>query len=1461
MLPVTHGVAPRLVVGLGASAGGLKALEQFFAAAAADSGFAYLVVQHLSPDFKSVMDELLARHTRMPIRLVKSGQALHADTIYLVPSRQQVAVRERKLILTDRKVGQGVEFPINLLFGSLAQEFGPGAVGVVLSGTGSDGSEGLRAIHANGGLVIVQTPESAEFDGMPRNAIALGVADYTLSPSAMPPAIAAYAQDPTLRLEGVPVVPAGEFAAIFSHLKAVCGIDFNAYKIAMIDRRIRRRMGMLTCPDVATYAKRLELDREESEALYRDLLIGVTEFFRDSDAFDMLREKVLRPLFLPGNREEIRVWCAACASGEEAYSLAILMDELATEHHFTGRWSIFATDVHRAIVASAGHGIFSDATVSALRPERRERYFTREENDQWRVISALRQHIVFAPHNILSDPPFTKLDLVTCRNLLIYLSNAAQERAIGLFHYALRAEGALFLGLSEWPGRLEDGFEVIDLKTKLYRKAADLRLALELGVPGTAARALRSESVMISSTASISRPLLQVYDEILARHAPDGYVVNESGELLHCFGVAGRYLSPAAGRLDNSLVKKCEGDLRIAIVTLLAGVFKSSAPLVARGVNVATREGMLVVDLTAEVMVRERSGLALGFISLESRGLPGAAESALPPAELAVGEVLRQRITVLEQEIVAHRDILKTTVEELQTANEELQATNEEMVASNEELQATNEELHSVNEELHTVNAELETRNSQLCELNDDVDNLFKSLDVGVLFVDRDLRIRKYNGAVQKIFHLLPQDVGRPLDHISYQLGAQEEMMAEVREALVNGRPSERQRRTRDGTWLLKRILPLYNARRTIDGVILTFTDISEVKRLQHRVEIAMESSQLVWWEWDVSNDQLTTHSIGPCILGYDHAVNASTSLAWLARTHPDDLHHVKTTLDACLRGHAPAWDVEHRYRARDGAWVWVAERGRVVDRDESGNATRLVGTTQNIHARREAAQVQMRAAEVLFRLNDAVICTDADEIITYWSARADEAFGIAASEAIGRRLVDVLTGATQPVMTGVIATIASGEARQIEWQRGDLHFETQLSTYRTPDGRPGLIALTRDVTKRRREAARLHEVERQLLQSQKMETLGTLAGGIAHDFNNLLTAIIGSAELATGELDETHAARAHIENLRLASQRASQLVRQILAFSRHGSQALETVAAGRFLCDLLPLIRATLPATIALRLDGAELPCSTRVDRTQLQQVILNLCANAAHAMRERGGSLTLALATESWPEPQSTATGQLAAGAYVRFTITDEGPGIPPDVLPRIFEPFFTTKPVGDGTGLGLAIVHGVVTAHHGGIRVSNRPQGGAQFDIFLPEVAPRETPAVAPPEHVPFGSDECIAIVEDEGFVAEMQRVMLRRHRYTPIVFNDAMGLLHHLSQSDAVVPRLIMTDQTMPRLTGLEMITIVRERGYRMPIILLSGFSDGSCAREVEQLANVIFLAKPFGRAELLQTVHRLLAAQS
>ncbi len=474
------------IVGIGASAGGLSALEQFFDNMPTDTGMAFVIIQHLSPDFKSLMDDLLSRHTSMSIHRVSSGIELQANSIYLIPPKTHMTVSEEKLYLTEKTLSPHIELPIDIFFNSLAEDVGDRAVGVVLSGTGSDGSRGIVSINKNGGLVVVQTPESAQFDGMPRSAIGTGVCDFILAPDRMPRILVEYSISPLavrtkMNHELEVFEDEGEYAGIFALLRRSYNLDFSKYKGSTVGRRIRRRMEFRQIPEVSDYIAIVSGDQGELELLYKDLLIGVTEFFRDKQAFHFLEKEVIPKLFANlHHSDDLRVWSAACATGEEAYSLTILLAEKAYELGFMGKITVFATDVHKTSLDFASQGLYDRAKLTNVSPERMERYFKKEGNNLFRVTAELRKLVVFAQHNLLNDPPFTRLDLVCCRNLLIYFQAEVQERVISLFHFALKKDCTLFLGSSEGLGPFAGEFEVIANQHKLFRKIRDLKLALNL---------------------------------------------------------------------------------------------------------------------------------------------------------------------------------------------------------------------------------------------------------------------------------------------------------------------------------------------------------------------------------------------------------------------------------------------------------------------------------------------------------------------------------------------------------------------------------------------------------------------------------------------------------------------------------------------------------------------------------------------------------------------------------------------------------------------------------------------------------------------------------------------------------------------------------------------------------------------------------------------------------------------
>ncbi len=974
-------VAPTFIVGIGASAGGLNALEQFFDNMSPDSGMAFVVIQHLSPDFKSLMDDLLSRHTTMPIHRVTSGIALEANNIYLIPPKNQMTVREERLYLTEKIASQHIELPIDVFFHSLAEDAGERSIGIILSGTGSDGSRGVLSIHRKGGLVMIQSPESAQFDGMPRNAVATGVSDFILSPDRMPRILIEYTVSPQAvrsrqHHELEIFEDEGEFAEVFALLRRSYNLDFSKYKGSTVGRRIRRRMEFRQIPEVSDYASIISGDKEELESLYKDLLIGVTEFFRDSQSFRYLEQEVVPQLFANLHRgEDLRAWSAACATGEEAYSLAILLAEHAEYIDFKGKITVFATDVHKTSLDTASQGLYEKERLANVSQERLERYFKQEGGNLYRVTSELRKLVVFAPHNLLSDPPFTRLDLICCRNLLIYFQPVVQEKVISLFHFALKKDCTLFLGSSEGLGVFANEFEVMANQHKMFRKIRDLKLAIDLD-PSLSDR---SRMATVTSTASphsrivsLDRQVLADYDALLRRHLPPGVLVNENRQILHYFGDVADYLKTPEGRVENDLLKLAEDNLHIAISTALQRSEKTRQPIVTRNVRIHRGTEELLIDLHLDPLPDEKTRSTHYHIYFE-RVRP--VEQILDAADECSDQDNRDRfdsvthyrlhIADLETELQSARESLQTTIEELQTSNEELQATNEELLAANEELQSTNEELHSVNEELYSVNSEFERKNIELKQLNSDHDNLLASSDIGTVFLDRQLRIRKFNPAIAAFFKLLPQDLGRPIDHIAYHLSDQEEMLADIQRVIKEGVLVEREKQTRDGTWLLNRITPFRIETGQLEGVLITFTDISSIKEAEHKILKANE-----WLEQKVDERTAELRSeIQERIAAesrlqeardyYLNILKSAPALIWRADTtgmcdwfndswleftgrsmedeygngwaqgvHVDDLDHCIGIWQSAFARHEP-FEMEYRLLRHDGIYRWILDIGR----------------------------------------------------------------------------------------------------------------------------------------------------------------------------------------------------------------------------------------------------------------------------------------------------------------------------------------------------------------------------------------------------------------------------------------------------------------------------------------------------------------------------------------------------
>jgi len=848
---------PRLFVGLGASAGGLQALEEFFKTLEPPTGMVFCVVQHLSPHFKSLMDELLSRHSRLRIQQAENGTELLADHVYLMPPGVEMIVSGNRLLLTDKDPKTKLSFPIDQFFRSMAQEWGERAIAIILSGTGSDGSRGIVDVHNAGGLVLVQEEGSAKFTGMPYNAMQSGVVGHSVRPREMPALLQSHLEnfDQALerQLNSTPPSPPPGLREVFELLKDDFKIDFSLYRPTTIARRTQRRLLLAPGRDLASYVQLLNDDPIERELLYHDLLIGVTSFFRDDPAFCRLEHELLPPL-LESIEEggEFRAWVAGCASGEEAYSLAILVDEILHRQKKSVTVKIFATDVHKPSLEAASFGAYPPESLSGLSEKRLSRYFTLRDG-RYHVDSRLREMLIFAPHNVLRDSPFTRLHFVSCRNLLIYFQPPAQRKVLSLFHFALRTGGLLFLGASESLGDYSDEFDAVDDHWRIFRKRRDVRLHASTDVvAGAVAGAFREFGFPAASSARSINPLNVVFERILTETLPSSILIGDGRQVLHTFGDASSYLELKAGRPSLDLLDMVSGDIKMLLASGLQRAERQGAMVQLSSLKLRADGQSEPLDVTVRPIRPTGFDQLYFLVTFQSQSRPPVTNSGderagddaierLGDNELTALRASHDRIESLERELVNMQENLQITVEELETSNEELEASNEELLAANEELQSTNEELHSVNEELFTVNTEHQKKIEELRLLNRDVENLLLSTEIHTLFLDESLRIRKFTPEMAEVFNLIPSDLGRRIDSFVHTIGCPD-LQDKLARALHHNERFEEEVEDIHDTRYLMRIYP-YQADQPKSGVVFTLIDITPLKHAEQQFRVAVETA------------------------------------------------------------------------------------------------------------------------------------------------------------------------------------------------------------------------------------------------------------------------------------------------------------------------------------------------------------------------------------------------------------------------------------------------------------------------------------------------------------------------------------------------------------------------------------------------------------------------------------------
>jgi two-component system, chemotaxis family, CheB/CheR fusion protein len=1138
-LPAVEQIPP--VVGIGASAGGLEAYTQLLRSLPTNTGMAFVLVQHLEPRHESVLTRLLAKATRMPVQEAREGMRVEPDSVYVIPSNADLSLMDGLLHIVRRKALAGHHMPIDSFLESLAKSQGPRAIGVILSGTASDGTAGIEAVKAEGGITFAQQPDSAKFDGMPRNAIASGCVDFVLPPPLIAQELARIAHHPFVGLlppRGTPVIPAGEddWAHLFRLLRLESGVDFTEYKPSTIKRRVARRMAVHKIEHLNAYLKLLESNTEELGALFQEILIEVTEFFRDPDVFLALRDKTLPEIFSakPAG-EPLRVWVAGCSTGEEAYSIAICALEYLSEARMgTTLIQIFATDLSDPAIQKARAGRYPEGALRGVSQERLRRFFTRVDGN-YEVNPSIREMCVFARHDVTKDPPFSKLDLISCRNVLIYFESALQRKVLAFFHYGLKKHGALLLGKTESLGTHTDLFTIADRKLKTFWKNTMVR------VPLAALRPAHETQLPHDRQPGPTLPDLDLEKEtdrvVWERYGHAGLVVNNDLRILHFRGDTGPYLRPASGKATFQLLRMVRDELALELRTAIQEARRTGRSVRREGIEVKQDRQVREVHIEVRPLPVPGEREKCFLILFESGGSRTrlAARTSGPRGTGRKGR--DQELLRLQSELERSREHVQAIIRDQETTNEELKTANEETLSSMEELQSTNEELEtakeelqSSNEELVTVNEQLQNRNADLAILSDDLINVLSGVNIPILILDQDRRIRRFTPPAEKLLRLLPGDIGRPIGdlRIGISIPDMEKVIASVIE-----KGSEMHREVRgeeNGRWYMLSVRPFQTAQGRIDGVLMAFVDVHDLKQQQeslqkeHNFVSAILNAAKGLLVVVLDSEGRIVHFNRSCqeLSGYSFE-EAKGRRVWDFLLVPEEIAGVKATFENVLGGTPNQY--ENHWLTKDGRSVLTSWSNSVSRSD--GSVEYLIGTGTDITGREQAEERAQESESTIRALLEtaaqAILAVDARGQIILANAATEKMFGYSRRELIGEpvaKLVPARSGDRHAVYVSQWfsrpVSRPMGRGLEIHCMRKDgseFPSEISLSSIAGREGTIG-VAFISDITERITTEATLRSYQSQLqrLTGNLLSTLETgnreLARELHDDFSQQLVAL-----------------------------------------------------------------------------------------------------------------------------------------------------------------------------------------------------------------------------------------------------------------------------------------------------------------------------------------------------------------
>ena len=1506
----TRGYQLAPLVGLGGSAGAIPALQTFFKNTPADSGQAFVVVLHLSPEHESTLDAILQHCTTMPVIQVTDRQRVAPNHVYVIPPGKKIKAVDDYLALSgDSLSPRGRHVTVDLFFRTLADTYGPHAAAVVLSGADGDGAIGIKRIKERGGLTVAQDPQEAEHAGMPRAAIGTGMVDWVLPVADIAPRLAQYFElEKSLRLpseEGpqpAHAVPAASGDAevalrdVLSFLRTRTGRDFSYYKRATVVRRIARRMQVNGIDDLAGYLTCLRTRPGEAGALLQDLLISVTNFFRDGDSFAAL-DSHLDLLFRgKGPNDAVRVWVAACATGEEAYSLAIMLTEKARQLETPPMIQVFATDLDEEAVRAAREGSFPFAIEADVSEERLNRYFLKGHHG-YKVRREIRELVLFAQHDLLKDSPFSRLDLVSCRNLLIYLNRDAQQRAFEILHFALLPGGSLFLGPSESAEDVSALFAVVDKKNRIYVQRPAPRAGLPVPVgPGTLALALEAHQhapgVAIAGRAI--EPLVvspaglrsldargpswaELHFKLLETLAPPSILVDSEHEIKHLSPSAGRFLQFSGGEPSKSLLRAVHPSLRIELRAALyqAAQVKSPSDAIVSPVEL----GAEMVEVAIRVAPVKDIAAEMFLVTLSTRSLEvdGPTETAQQSERAGGDPVARQLDRELER-LKAHlRDTVEqyeASTEELKASNEELQAMNEELRSATEELETSREELQSINEELTTVNHELKSKVDELGHSNSDMNNLMDATAIAIVFLDRELRITRYTPSAVTLFNLITTDLGRPLADLATRLDY-EELSSDARRVLERLVPIEREVGLPDGSWFLSRLLPYRTIDDHIAGVVVSFIDITERKqaeevRLWLSAVVASSTDAIISCSTDLTI--LSWNAGAERIFGYPADEVIGESVAMLASPERDG--EQEEVFRRMRQGQSVNYETVRR--RKDGAQVELSVSVSPI-RGTHGQVIGGTAIARDISEQKKAAEA-LRSSEERLRLvvenasEYAIFSTDLKRCVTIWNSGAQRLLGYSDSEVMGQPADIIFTpedraaGAPEQESQMALREGRAGDDRFHQRKDGSRFWASGvMMLMRDAQGQAvGFVKILRDQTAAResQEALEHSQVElvRALEQNEKARTELQAAdiakdrflAVLSHELRNPLASIDSAAALmlTQGLPLPDRASAAQVVKRQAGSMKS--LLDDLLDVSRLKLGRLElhreTVQLASVVEAALETTRPMLEAVgHRLSVDLPSYPIEINADPLRLGQVLSNLLTNAIK-YTQPGGAISLKARL---------------SGEQVLITVADNGVGMDPGRIEHMFEMFTQAQPVADrshGLGIGLALVKSIVEMHDGRVEAFSPGSGrGSEFRIALPAARRSAQPEpIASIAEAPAPTKEhgLILIADDNvdagwGIAKLLEIAGFRTLR--------VKGGLEAVKETRQRKPDVGIIDIGMPDMSGHEVARQIRqtEWGKQMVLIAATGWGQESDELEAIEAGFDTHMTKPVDVRKLSAVVDELL----